>query len=27
VRGWQADLLRSLTAYPYIMAAINALSP
>ena len=27
VRDWQADLLRSLTAYPYIMAAINALSP
>ena len=27
VRSWQADLLRSLTAYPYIMAAINALSP
>ena len=27
VRGWQADLLRSLTAYPYIMATINALSP
>jgi transposase len=27
VRGWQADMLRSLTAYPYIMTAINALSP
>ncbi len=27
VRGWEAELLRSLTAYPYIMAAINALSP
>jgi transposase len=27
VRSWEAELLRSLTAYPYIMAAINALSP
>ncbi len=27
VRGWEAELLRSLTAYPYIMAAINALAP
>ena len=27
VRGWEAELLRSLTAYPSIMAAINALSP
>ena len=27
VRGWEAELLRSLTAYPYIMAALNALSP
>jgi hypothetical protein len=27
VQGWEAEMLRSLTAYPYIMAAINALSP
>jgi transposase len=27
VHGWQADQLRSLTAYPYIITAINALSP
>ena len=26
VQGWDADLLRSLTAYPFIMDAINALS-
>jgi transposase len=27
VRGWDAALLRSLTAYPFIMNALNALSP
>ncbi len=27
VQAWDAAMLRSLTAYPYIMAAINALSP
>jgi transposase len=27
VQGWQAELLRSLSAYPYIMAGINALAP
>jgi hypothetical protein len=27
VRAWAASLLRALTAYPYIMEAINALSP
>ncbi len=27
VRGWDADLLRSLTAYPFMMDAINALPP
>jgi transposase len=27
VRDWPTDLLRSLTAYPYIIAAINALAP
>jgi hypothetical protein len=27
VRGWEAEMLRSLSAYPYIMAAVNALAP
>jgi transposase len=27
VRGWETQMLRSLTAYPYIMAAVNALAP
>jgi transposase len=27
VQVWDADMLRSLTAYPFIMNAINALSP
>jgi len=27
VQAWDADLLRSLTAYPFIIDAINALSP
>jgi transposase len=27
VRGWEAAMLRSLTAYPYIIAAVNALAP
>ena len=27
VQGWDAAMLRSLTAYPFLMAAINALSP
>lgn len=27
VQAWDADMLRSLTAYPFIMDAINALSP
>ena len=27
VQGWDAELLRSLTAYPFIIDAINALSP
>ena len=27
VRDWEAEMLRSLTAYPYIMAAVNALAP
>ncbi len=27
VQTWDADLLRSLTAYPFIMEAINALAP
>ncbi len=27
VQAWDADMLRSLTAYPFIMDAVNALSP
>jgi transposase len=27
LKGWEDDMLRSLTAYPYIMTALNALSP
>lgn len=27
VQAWDADLLRSLTAYPFILDAVNALSP
>ncbi len=27
VQAWDADMLRSLTAYPFIMDAMNALSP
>jgi transposase len=27
VQAWEAEMLRSLTAYPFIMDAINALSP
>jgi transposase len=27
VQAWDADLLRALTAYPFLMKAINALSP
>lgn len=27
VQAWEADMLRSLTAYPFILDAVNALSP
>jgi len=27
VQAWEAEMLRSLTAYPYIIAAVNALAP
>ena len=27
VQAWDADMLRSLTAYPFILDAVNALSP
>jgi transposase len=27
IEGWTAEMLRSLTAYPYIMTALSALSP
>ncbi len=27
LKGWEDEMLRSLTAYPYIMTALNALFP